>query len=65
MHDMGVAHGNDQETFTKSRNGENKIKYLNFPAATMVELTGCLRINQDILENQDPTYGDQIRGRPD
>lgn len=59
---MGVAHGNDQETFLKARYGENKIKYLNFPPATMVETTGSLRINSAILKNQDSSYGDSLRG---
>jgi hypothetical protein len=46
---MGVAHGNDQNTFDKVRSGNNNTIYLDNPPATMIELTGYMELTQQVL----------------
>jgi len=49
IHDMGIAHGNDQATFEKARSGENKTIFLKHKPATMIELTNYLRVAPHVL----------------
>lgn len=65
LHDMGVAHGNDQATFDKTRANQtpaNSSVYLDTPPATMVEVTGYMNVTQQVYNNQDPSYRSQLAG---
>lgn len=55
---MGVAHGNDAETFKKARSGKNEILELKFPPATMLELTNSVRFSDYAYSLLDPKYID-------
>lgn len=56
---MGVTHGNDQATFEKARfGGKNGPIYLDFPPATMMELTNYVKVAPSVLESLDEGYGD-------
>lgn len=59
---MGVAHGNDQATFDKVRNGPNQTVFLDMPPATMVEVTGYLEVTEEVLRRQDPLYHPSLQG---
>lgn len=62
IHEMGVAHGNDQATFEKGRMGPNKTVFLEHKPATMIEVTGPLRFSKYVQNNFDPKYLPQLRG---
>ena len=56
IHNMGVNHGNDEETFKQARSGKNEVKYLSHTPATMLEITGYAKVNDAILSTADNKY---------
>ena len=62
---MGVAHGNDEDTFISARHNENKSIYLDHPAATMIEVTGYVKVTDEVLVKQEESYGEQLIGKVD